>query len=157
MATDGLTDDFQEINLRDTEIECRTRPESDQVASRPSKIKQIWKRSIARGHRRHTTTPYVEKELLKCTISGPTNFGKVDLLEDRFKFSRHSIQACPFDIDGYGGLIMRDEFKVSRPKKMNLIVFLFEKIIIFTKVADRRRFVLLLRQHQNGSSILITT
>ncbi|XP_057665184.1 uncharacterized protein LOC130899327 [Diorhabda carinulata] len=65
-------------------------------------------------------------------ISPPINFEKIDLIPSNV--SPHiSIQECPFDVTGYGMLIMKDKFKLKKPvKKKNVLVFMFERIIIIT-------------------------
>ncbi|ERL93150.1 hypothetical protein D910_10448, partial [Dendroctonus ponderosae] len=74
-----------------------------------------------------------DTELVKESISSPAECKQVGFNEEDFDFSRSSIQCCPFDISGYGSFLLMDEFKVRKPKKMKIMVFLFQKIVIFTK------------------------
>ncbi|CAG9829403.1 unnamed protein product [Diabrotica balteata] len=65
-------------------------------------------------------------------ISSPTNFEKMDLFPDNIS-PVVDIQECPFDVTGYGMLIMKDKFKLKKPmKRKNVLVFMFERIIIIT-------------------------
>ncbi|CAH1168751.1 unnamed protein product [Phyllotreta striolata] len=65
-------------------------------------------------------------------ISEPTNFEKKEFQVENLA-PHVSIQECPFDVTGYGKLIMRDKFKMKRPvKKESVTVFMFERIIVFT-------------------------
>lgn len=68
-------------------------------------------------------------------ISQPSNFHRNDFTRDCFPFEYNSIQECPFDVTGYGKLLMKDRFKLRKTKKKELTVFLFEKIIILAIVS----------------------
>ncbi|CAG9768635.1 unnamed protein product [Ceutorhynchus assimilis] len=120
---------FHEIELRSEETKT-PRPSS---TSRVNNFFQSAFRKTFAKKKRRFTTPIAEADLLKNSISGPANVSEVVFSEEDFGFSRNSIQCCPFDISGYGAFLLMDEFKVQRPNKMVLMVFLFEKIIIFTK------------------------
>ncbi|KAJ8961153.1 hypothetical protein NQ318_008833 [Aromia moschata] len=78
---------------------------------------------------------YSDESDLQATefISAPTNFQRRDICPEALCFDHVSIQECPFDVTGYGRLIMKDTFKLRRPKRKKLTVFLFEQIVIFTK------------------------
>ncbi|KAJ8928571.1 hypothetical protein NQ314_018856 [Rhamnusium bicolor] len=49
-------------------------------------------------------------------ISAPTNFERRDLNAD-VSLTHISIQECPFEVTGYGNLILKDEFKLKKTKK----------------------------------------
>lgn len=69
-------------------------------------------------------------------ISSPTNFEKKELTIENISPIVSIIQKCPFDVTGYGNLIMKDKFKMKKPvKKDSVVVFMFERIIIFTLVS----------------------
>ncbi|VEN62582.1 unnamed protein product [Callosobruchus maculatus] len=67
-------------------------------------------------------------------VSSPCQFVKceVDLRNLQIE-----IQDCPFDVTGYGCLILKDRFRVG-PQKKKVMAFLFEKIIILNTI-DRGR------------------
>ncbi|XP_074025438.1 uncharacterized protein [Leptinotarsa decemlineata] len=76
------------------------------------------------------------EDIADSLISAPTDFEKKEFFPE--SVSPHvSIQECPFDVTGYGCLIMKDKFElkfaVQQKKKKNVVVFMFEKIIVFTR------------------------
>ncbi|KAG5896714.1 hypothetical protein JTB14_014590 [Gonioctena quinquepunctata] len=95
-------------------------------------------RKSKRKPRLHSFISYFKSgEAPESSISPPTNFEKKEFAPENV--SPHvSIQECPFDVTGYGCLIMKDKFKLKRPmKKKNVIVFMFERIIVFTTEEEK--------------------
>ncbi|KAJ8920588.1 hypothetical protein NQ315_004727 [Exocentrus adspersus] len=71
-------------------------------------------------------------------ISLPTNFQRREVDRQSISLDDISIHECPFDVTGYGKLLLKDKFKLRKPKRKKVIVFLFEKIIVLT-VEDKKQ------------------
>ncbi|CAH1175960.1 unnamed protein product [Phaedon cochleariae] len=98
-------------------------PELSRKSTTRSSVKKL-KRPTSIFHRKNSDP--------SATISYPTNFEKKELTAG--DLSPHvSIKECPFDVTGYGNLILRNKFKLKTPvKKKNVMAFMFERIIILT-------------------------
>lgn len=128
---------FQEVDLRPDPTH-----DNDGVPTRPqstSKFHNFFssavRKTFSKKKRRHTTAAG-DIDLLKNSISLPTNCSQLKVSEVDIELSNNnSIHHCPFDITGYGQFLLMDQFRTNKPKKMTIMVFLYEKIIIFTKVA----------------------
>ncbi|KAL1513472.1 hypothetical protein ABEB36_002878 [Hypothenemus hampei] len=118
---------FHEIDLRCENVNL-ARPRSAHVGF----FNRVLRKTFSRKKRR-VTTAVADSELMKNSISSPSNVCKVSVEEEDFTNSRNSIVSCPFNISGYGEFLLMDEFIVKKPEKMVLMMFLYEKIIIFTK------------------------
>ncbi|ERL93151.1 hypothetical protein D910_10448 [Dendroctonus ponderosae] len=129
MENDGSS--FDEIDLRSGSAETDKPPPPRRPQS-TSTLSRFFRKTFSKKKRR-LTAPVGDTELVKESISSPAECKQVGFNEEDFDFSRSSIQCCPFDISGYGSFLLMDEFKVRKPKKMKIMVFLFQKIVIFTK------------------------
>ncbi|XP_066258550.1 uncharacterized protein [Euwallacea similis] len=130
-----MDQNFHEIDLRPGNVKKTT---ADDVHIRPHSTSKFhnffnsaFRKTFSRNKRRFTTT-----DLVKNSISLPTNCSHVGVSEEDLSLSVAPIQSCPFDITGYGKFLLMDEFKVQTPKKMAIMVFLYETILIFTRKND---------------------
>ncbi|KAF7286874.1 uncharacterized protein LOC143194087 [Rhynchophorus ferrugineus] len=113
---------FYDVDLNKQED---TRPKS--AISRFQSFKDSFKIK-----RRHHTVAIGSKDIVKASISSPIKVETAADLSQRRTYSENAIACCPFDISGYGQFLMMDEFVVKKAQKRTLMVFLFEKIMIFT-------------------------
>ncbi|CAH2011123.1 unnamed protein product [Acanthoscelides obtectus] len=60
-------------------------------------------------------------------VSTPCGFVKCNLDLRNLEID---LQNCPFDVTGYGHLILKDQFRMGKQKK-KVVVFLFENFVIF--------------------------
>ncbi|XP_030765022.1 uncharacterized protein LOC115889211 [Sitophilus oryzae] len=101
------------------------------VTRKPSITQRIKNRFRGKSQRRHHTVAATDKEMIIASISSPVCLNYSTQSDEALE-SKYSILSCPFDIKGYGEFLMMDEFKVKHPKKLSLMVFLYEGIMIFT-------------------------
>lgn len=96
---------------------------------------QSFKDKFRSKRRHHTVATTNSSDILKAGTSSSVYHENLPAdLSQRRSNCESSISCCPFDISGYGQFLMMDEFVVEKSRKGRLMVFLFEKIIIFTTV-----------------------
>ncbi|XP_066143407.1 uncharacterized protein [Euwallacea fornicatus] len=130
-----MDQNLYEVDLRPGNVK-RTAPDGVHIRTHSTStfhdfLNSAFRKTFSWNKRRLTTS-----DLVKNSISLPTNCSRVSVTEEPLNISVAPIQSCPFDITGYGKFLLMDEFKVQKPKKMAIMVFLYEKILIFTRKID---------------------
>ncbi|CAH1130557.1 unnamed protein product [Ceutorhynchus assimilis] len=82
-----------------------------------------------------------KKLVLEKITNNPWRTDKYgSLFDSREVSSAFLVHSCPVDVRGYGDYLLKDHFKITKPFKMMLTVFLFKNIIFLTKENQKDTF-----------------